>query len=98
MMPADMVSRAPDATAKNAADGVNPVRDPCTNARSRSQNTMKIIVLPLSKTRGQDKFSLYQRLKVKHVTSQNNQCRFAKPANLAMLKRRGATGEAFDAE
>jgi hypothetical protein len=91
MMPADMVSRAPDATAKNAADGVNPVRAPCTNARSRSQNTTKIIVVPLSEIRRWDKRSLYHELKVKHATSQNNQCRFASP-------ERGAIGEAFDAE
>jgi hypothetical protein len=97
-MPADMVSRAPDATAKNAADGVNPVRDPCTNARSQRQNTMKIIVVPLSEIRGWDKRSLYHELKVKHATSQNNQCRFSKPANLAMAQKTRRNGEAFDAE
>jgi hypothetical protein len=69
MMPADMVSRAPDATAKNTADGVNPVRDPCTNARSQSQNTMKIIGVPLGETRGQNKRSLYHELKVNHAMS-----------------------------
>jgi hypothetical protein len=59
MMPADMVSRAPGASAENAADGFEPVRDACTNARSQSQNTMKIIVVRLGETGGQYKRSLY---------------------------------------
>jgi hypothetical protein len=98
MMPADMVSRAPDATAKNAADGVNPVRDPCTNARCQSQNTTKIIVARLGETGAQDKRSLYQDLKVKHAMSQNNESCVARPTNLTHGPRRGAMGEAFDAE
>jgi hypothetical protein len=98
MMPADMVSRAPDATAKNAADGVNPVRDPFTNARSQRQNTMKIIVVPLSETRGQDKRSLYHELKSNMPCRKTTKAASRDQRIWPWLRRRGATGEAFDAK
>jgi hypothetical protein len=97
MMPADMVSRAPDATAKNAADGVNPVRNPCTNARSQSQNTTKIIVVPLGETRGQNKRSLYQKLEVNSPRRKTTKAASRNQRIWPWLKRRGAMGEAFDA-
>jgi hypothetical protein len=59
---------------------------------------MKIIVVPLSEIRGQDKRSLYHELKVKHAMSQNNDSCFLRPTNSTHVPRRGAMGEAFDAK
>src|SRR5215472_6342052 len=69
---ADMVSRAPDATAEKAADGVTPSAKPCTNALSRSRNTTKIIVRPLCTAATDDK-NRYKSLQCGQIsTAQNN--------------------------
>src|SRR6516225_11222226 len=41
---ADMGLRAPEATAETAGGRGHPVREPCTNALSRPENTTKIVV------------------------------------------------------
>src|SRR6516162_6844386 len=69
---ADMVPRAPDATAGKAADGVTPSAKACTNALSRFRNTTKIIVRPLCTAATDDK-NRYKSSQCGQIpTAQNN--------------------------